>query len=102
MPEETNLPRSYEPSPVPKLVYSCQQHKDMFFWGGISFAVVVLLIVTAVLAIFQIWFSFVFTLPTILFLLTIFFLTTPKRLEVWSDSIKVDTFLFFKFPNSTC
>src|SRR3990167_9840612 len=93
-------PVPYEPSPVPQLIYSCKQHKDLMFYGIMAFTFSLILGVIIFVGVLQIWISFVATLIPLVVLIVMLLFLIPKRLEVWSDSIKV-IFFFFYFKRLT-
>ena|SRR3990167_3067325 len=79
----------HQPSPVPQLLYSCKQHKDAFFYSMMALAVLLLLGSTILIAVLQVWVSLIIMVLTSGIVFGIVFLCIPKRLEVWSDSVKI-------------
>ena len=79
----------FEPSPVPQLLYSCKQHKDMIFCALMCFIFVLQFGIGVTLAVFQMWLPAAALFFSVVFTFTLLIMVIPKRLEVWSDGVKV-------------
>src|SRR3990167_104809 len=88
MTQATSLP-VHQPSLVPQLIYSCKQYKDAYFYSIMVLAMLIMLASTVFVAFFQVWLSVVIMVAVSAISIGVILLATPKRLEVWSDSIRI-------------
>ena len=88
MTQETPLP-VHQPSIVPQMIYSCKQYKDAYFYSIMVLALIIMLGSTIFVAFIEVWLSVVSIVVVAAIFIGVILLVTPKRLEVWSDSIKI-------------
>lgn len=83
------LPVHQTSSTVPQLIYSCKQYKDAYFYSIMVLSLLLVVSSLVFIAFLEVWLSVIIVAVTTSIIFGVIVLVVPKRLEVWSDCIRV-------------